>query len=73
NVWEWCWDWYGGYSSGSQPDPRGPAYTSGSNRLLRGGSWDGRANYCRAADRGDVDPSLSGDFVGFRPVLPPGQ
>ena len=24
NVWQWCWDWYGSYSSGSQTDPRGP-------------------------------------------------
>ena len=31
NVWEWCWDWYGSYSSGSQSNPRGPA--SGSYRV----------------------------------------
>ena len=39
NVWEWCWDWYGDYSSGSQRDPRGPS--SGSYRVERGGSWGG--------------------------------
>jgi len=38
NVWEWCWDWYGSYSSGAQTDPRGPG--SGGSRVLRGGSWD---------------------------------
>jgi formylglycine-generating enzyme len=24
NAWEWCQDWYGDYSSGSQEDPTGP-------------------------------------------------
>ena len=49
NVWQWCWDWYGSYSSGSQTDPRGPA--SGSFRVFRGGGWDYDAFYCRTADR----------------------
>ena len=71
NVWEWCWDWYGAYSSGSQPDPRGP--TSGSYRVLRGGGWGDYAIYCRAAGRYSYYPAYGGINVGFRPVLPPGQ
>jgi formylglycine-generating enzyme required for sulfatase activity len=71
NVWEWCWDWYGSYSSGSQTDPRGP--TSGSYRVIRGGCWDRNANRCRAAGRGNSSPPDRGNGIGFRSVLAPGQ
>lgn len=37
NVLEWCWDWYGPYSSTTQTDPLGPA--SGVYRVERGGCW----------------------------------
>ena len=71
NVWEWCSDWSGAYSSGSQTDPRGP--TSGSFRVIRGGSWRRYAIYCRSAGRYYGGPvGRNGDF-GFRSVLPPGQ
>ncbi len=36
NVWEWCQEWYGGYSGGKLTEPTGPA--SGSYRVIRGGS-----------------------------------
>ena len=49
NVHEWCSDWFGSYSSSAQTNPTGP--TSGSYRVLRGGSWSYRANYCRVSDR----------------------
>ena len=70
NVFEWCWDWYGGYSSGSQTDPRGPA--SGYYRVRRGGSWDNYAFRCRSARR-DFHYPTGSPYFGFRPVLPPGQ
>ena len=39
NVLEWCWDWYGDYSSsGSQTRPL-LGRLAGSYRVLRGGSW----------------------------------
>ena len=66
NVWEWCQDWYGGYSSGSATDPQGPS--SGSYRVLRGGSWFNRAWFCRSADRIDFDPARASRRIGFRVV-----
>jgi formylglycine-generating enzyme required for sulfatase activity len=71
NVWEWCSDWTGGYSSGSQIDPRGPA--SGSYRVIRGGGWGYDALNCRSAGRLYGSPDNRLFYIGFRSVLPPGQ
>ena len=68
NVLEWCSDWYGDYSSGAQTNPKGPS--SGSYRVLRGGSWINIGRECRSANRdGDV---RSGRYfnLGFRLVVP---
>ena len=71
NVWQWCWDWYGSYASGSQTDPRGPAL--GSDRVFRGGGWAFDAYSCRTAFRYHIDPPSGYSFIGFRSVLAPGQ
>lgn len=67
NVYEWCQDWYGSYSSSAQTDPTGP--TSGSHRVLRGGSWGHNATSCRVAYRGYSTPSYTYSSIGFRLVL----
>jgi formylglycine-generating enzyme required for sulfatase activity len=67
NVWEWCLDWYGNYSSASQTDPMGPG--SGSRRVLRGGSWYGSAWSCRVANRNYDTPDDRNYYYGFRVVL----
>ena len=64
NVWEWCQDWYGGYSAGAATDPVGPA--SGAFRVLRGGCWDNHARSCRSAHRRGSNPDGRGSDVGVR-------
>ncbi len=64
NVWEWCNDWYGSYGSIPQNNPTGP--TTGSWRILRGGSWYYFADYCRVAYRGSSTPDYRGFEGGFR-------
>ena len=69
NVWELCSDWYGSYSAGAQTNPQGPS--SGSRRVLRGGSWCYFAGYCRVSARRSSDPDSSNNSIGLRLVLVP--
>ncbi|MDD6498828.1 MAG: formylglycine-generating enzyme family protein [Bacteroidales bacterium] len=64
NVWEWCSDWYGSYSSAAQTDPTGPA--TGSYRDYRGGGWGFSASYCRVAYRVSSTPTYSFSNLGLR-------
>ena len=51
NVWEWVEDWYDPdyYATSPNTDPGGPS--SGSERVLRGGSWNDFPVYLRASYR----------------------
>jgi len=64
NIWEWCSDWYGDYPGEVEQDPNGPE--SGSNRVVRGGSWYYDADYCRSAYRYGLEPSDRRGILGFR-------
>ena len=64
NVWEWCLDWYGSLSGGT--DPKGSS--SGSYRVRRGGGWGGNAGYCASSYRNYYYPSSANDYYGFRLV-----
>ncbi|MBP9993392.1 MAG: SUMF1/EgtB/PvdO family nonheme iron enzyme, partial [bacterium] len=69
NVWEWCQDWKGSYSSGSQNNPTGALL--GSDRVYRGGGWRNGARNCRVSHRYCDAPSSRYYGLGFRLVLVP--
>ena len=66
NVWEWCADWFSNsyYASSPASNPTGPS--SGSLRVLRGGSWYLNAWYCRVAYCSHDSPDYRNDDGGFR-------
>ena len=68
NVWEWCGDWFGNYSSSSQTNPTGPS--SGGDRVGRGGGWSFNARGCRVSFRYWGNPGLRIRDLGLRLVLP---
>lgn len=72
NVWEWCSDRYSSsyYTSSAVTDPTGP--TSGSNRVLRGGSCNYDASYCRTAYRNYFTPTYR-NGIGLRLALSPSK
>jgi formylglycine-generating enzyme required for sulfatase activity len=63
NVWEWLADWYGPYPGGAVTDPRGPS--SGSGRVLRGGSWDSLPWFLHVSFRFSDAPGFQNYFDGF--------
>jgi formylglycine-generating enzyme required for sulfatase activity len=66
NVWEWVADSYDGkyYSKSPSKNPRGP--DTGKGRVLRGGSWDLKANTLRASARDYYNPTHQYNGKGFR-------
>ncbi len=67
NVWEWCWDRYGAYPTGTATNYTGPGV--GASRIMRSGSWwFSLAQNCRSANRSDLTPSDRYSVIGFRIV-----
>ena len=67
NVFEWCKDRYGKYSSSSQTNPTGA--TSGFYRVFRGGGWSKTARFCRSSCRDNYGPGYRYINLGLRLVL----
>jgi sulfatase modifying factor 1 len=66
NIWQWCRDRFGSYSTTLQVDPGGPP--SGIMRVRRGGSWYRYGYSCRSANRAFAHPASRFRTTGFRLV-----
>jgi formylglycine-generating enzyme required for sulfatase activity len=62
NVWEWCWDGYGSYSS----ETDNPAAEQDSVCVVRGGSFRSIALDARSASRGSSTATYQSWDTGFR-------
>jgi formylglycine-generating enzyme required for sulfatase activity len=69
NVFEWCRDWYDAKYYATAPDQDPPGPSSGSFRVLRGGSWYLAPFNVRCASRNNSTPENRGNSLGFRLVL----
>ena len=70
NVWEWCWDGYGGTfpNPADLDNPTGPVISAG--RVIRGGSWFYPASITHSAFRGGSWLHVRNYSIGFRVVRP---
>ncbi|MFC1694466.1 SUMF1/EgtB/PvdO family nonheme iron enzyme, partial [Candidatus Latescibacterota bacterium] len=68
NVWEWCNDWYSSDYNDSSPSTDPTGSTSGSLRVVRGGSWNNSPGDCQSAGRSGIDLTYKNFNFGFRVV-----
>lgn len=64
DVYEWCWDGYGEYPTGTVTDYQGP--DPGNDRVHRGGGFDSGPVNCRSANREHYTGGYY--YIGFRLV-----
>ena len=66
NVGEWCADWYNDYGDEAEVNPTGPS--TGTFRVVRGGSFVNDSRYLRGANRRTGGPQYDTGNGGFRVV-----
>jgi formylglycine-generating enzyme required for sulfatase activity len=67
NVWEWAQDtWHASYEGAPVDGSAWESGDRGADRVIRGGSWDDGARYCRCAVRGRGGPGFRSHDLGFR-------
>jgi formylglycine-generating enzyme required for sulfatase activity len=69
NVWEWCEDdWHENYIDAPTDGSAWNSQSGSNTKLLRGGSWDFNARYCRSAARDRFSRDFRLNYYGFRVV-----
>ncbi|MCI4624763.1 MAG: formylglycine-generating enzyme family protein [Candidatus Magnetoovum sp. WYHC-5] len=69
NVYEWCEDIYSNYAYGYHSRCNPIYMGSGTEHVLRGGSWLFNPEYLRCADRGTGSHIGKSNYIGFRLVV----
>lgn len=71
NVREWVNDWYSATYDGGSPASNPPGPATGTERVLRGGSWDVAPGEARSSARSKVPPGSTYESFGFRVARTP--
>jgi formylglycine-generating enzyme required for sulfatase activity len=71
NVWEWVNDWYSSSYYASSPGQNPPGPTIGTNRVIRGGSWNVVTSGVRASRRVFNTVGYTNFDIGFRVARTP--
>lgn len=68
-IWEWCSDWYGPYPTDTETEQLNPEGASeGTERVVRGGYFEGPDRFCRVSCRNKSEPTYSSSIIGLRLV-----
>ena len=70
NVWEWCNDWYDKDYYKNSPIINPPGPESGTEKIVRGGSFYSMAETCRITNRSTLPAKDSDLEMGFRLLRP---